>query len=42
MTSLEAGLWREVGGDLHPIDEDKWDALLREMNPGYPIKADAG
>jgi cell wall assembly regulator SMI1 len=41
VASLEAGLWREVGGDLHPIDEDRWDAFLGEMNPGYPIKANA-
>src|SRR5262249_742235 len=30
VASLEAGLWRDVGGDLHPIDEDGWDAFLRE------------
>jgi cell wall assembly regulator SMI1 len=42
VASLEAGLWREVGGDLRPIDEDKWDAFLLLMNPGYPITANAG
>jgi cell wall assembly regulator SMI1 len=39
VTSLEAGLWHDTGGDLHPIDEDKWDEFLGEMNPGFPIKA---
>ena len=42
VVSLEAGLWREVGGDLHPIDEDRWDPFLRKMSPGYPIEANAG
>jgi hypothetical protein len=40
--SLEAGMWQEVGGDLHPIDEDKWDTFVGERNPGYPITQNAG
>ena len=42
VASLEAGLWRDAGGDLHPIDEEKWERFLAEMNPGFPIKAYAG
>jgi len=40
--SLEAGLWQEEGGDLHPIDVDEWKTFSGKMNPGYPIKANAG
>ncbi len=42
VNSLEARMWQEVGGDLHPVDEDEWHAFLGEMNPGYPIRANAG
>ena len=42
VATLEAGLWREAEGDLHPVNEDKWHDFLAEMNPGYPIKANAG
>ena len=42
VTTLEAGIWREAGGDLRPVDSDKWHDFLAEMNPGYPIKANAG
>ena len=40
--SLEMGLWADVGGDLHPVDEEAWARYRRRHSPGYPLRYEAG
>jgi cell wall assembly regulator SMI1 len=40
--SLEAGLWADVKGDLHPVNEKAWDNYRSRHNPGYPLRYEAG
>lgn len=35
--TLEAGLWHDDEGDLHPKNETKLDKRIAELNPGYPL-----
>jgi hypothetical protein len=40
--SLEAGLWADVEGDLHPVDNDAWHNYRSLHNPGYLLHYEAG
>jgi len=39
--TLEAGLWEDQEGDLHPKSDHKYEKHLAKLNPGYPKGFDA-
>jgi cell wall assembly regulator SMI1 len=39
--ALEAGMFADEDGDLHPTDDDAFEALVSERCPGYPMTFDA-